>query len=403
MSEDKIHILMIDDDEEDFIITKDILLEKSGGRFALEWVSSYEDGLRAFGEKKHDVYLVDYRLGVNNGIDLIREGVAMGVEAPFILMTGQSDPVIDTMALEAGAADFLVKGSISSSQLERAIRYSIEQNKNVMKITKLNAELEERVKERTQTLENALRELKRSEEELAVALEKEKELNDLKSRFVAMASHEFRTPLATILSSLTLVKRYAELGDPEKMEKHTKRIGSSVSNMTELLNDVLSLSKLEEGKIVPAPESFSLMQFAEEIIREMRGIAKPSQEILYSHDGDAEDVSTDKKIVRNILHNLVSNAIKFSDDGKKIEVRTSCANDTAMIEVKDNGIGISEEDQKHLFQRFFRGQNVSNIQGTGLGLSILAKYVEVLHGKINMQSELGKGTVFSISFPVSIS
>lgn len=265
-------------------------------------------------------------------------------------------------------------------------------------LQELANELDKRVKDRTMILEEALHELENSREELSAALEKEKELNELKTRFVSMASHEFRTPLATILSSLSLATKYGELGEKENQTKHINRIKTSITHLTDILNDMLSLSKLEEGKINYSPELFNIKDFTLQVIQELQSLCKAGQQIFVNHSGNQE-VYLDFKILKNILFNLVSNAIKFSDELKPIEVFTLVNNTNIEIQVKDSGIGISEEDQEHLFQRFFRGQNASNIQGTGLGLNIVARYVELMNGTISFESKTNMGTTFIINIP----
>jgi PAS domain S-box-containing protein len=258
-------------------------------------------------------------------------------------------------------------------------------------------ELEKQVENRTMIMSEAIEELERTKEELHKALEKERELGELKSRFVSMASHEFRTPLATVLSSLSLVAKYGEQGDKEKQSKHMARIKQSITNLTDILNDMLSISKLEEGAISVSKENFDVREFITEMIAEMKGICKPGQNLDYKHNGEV-NVNLDKKIMRHILFNLISNAIKFSPENKPIEVNSELKGDKIAFTVKDNGIGISKEDQKHLFERFFRGENATNIQGTGLGLNIVAKYVEIMDGTIECVSELEKGTSFIVTF-----
>jgi PAS domain S-box-containing protein len=262
----------------------------------------------------------------------------------------------------------------------------------------LTNELEKRVKDRTLILEEALHELERSQEELSSALEKEKELNELKTRFVSMASHEFRTPLATILSSLSLAKKYGEKNDAENQIRHINRIKTSVTHMTDILNDMLSLTKLEEGKIATVLEELQLDDFISNIIQELQAVAKPGQIIQYNHQGYC-CVLLDGKILKNILFNLISNAIKFSPEGAKIEVHSVVNEKEIELRVKDHGIGIPEEDQEHLFERFYRAVNATNIQGTGLGLNIVAKYIELLNGNINFDSKLNFGTTFIIKIP----
>jgi signal transduction histidine kinase len=391
-----IQILMIDDDEEDFILARDIISEIKTFHYAIEWCNSADKGLQLIAQKKHDVYLIDYRLGAHVGLDVIRKAREDGCDAPLILLTGQNDSEIDKQALKAGAADYLVKGTINGYQLERSIRYSLDQARNIREIRSLNEDLEKRVRDRTMILEEALKELGNSREELKMALEKEKELNELKSRFVSMASHEFRTPLATILSSLSLVSKYGEHGDKEKQFKHIDRIKSAVIHLTDILNDVLSLSKLEEGKVPVQIVKFNVNEMTFDLVSEMQSISKAGQIISHSHSGTNE-ITSDKNVLKHILFNLISNAIKFSPEGKEVVITTEVDDAGFRLQVKDSGMGISEEDQKHLFERFFRGQNVTNIQGTGLGLNIVAKYVELLNGEITVKSKLEEGTTFLVA------
>lgn len=264
------------------------------------------------------------------------------------------------------------------------------------KIEELNDELEGKVELRTKQLQDTMEELEVSKDELTKALSKEKELSDLKSRFVSMASHEFRTPLSTILSSASLVAKYTEAEEQEKRNKHILRIKSSVTNLTSLLNEFLSIGKIEDGKIIAHNSSFSINEMITALCSEMEGIAKPAQQFNYSHSGE-KTISSDPVLLRNIMTNLLSNAIKFSAEGSVITVTSSVTNESIVLSVKDNGMGISREDQGHLFERFFRGTNVTNIQGTGLGLHIVGKYIEILDGEITFVSELEKGTTFIIT------
>jgi len=259
-------------------------------------------------------------------------------------------------------------------------------------------ELERQVKNRTLILEEAIEELEKTKRELNNALHKERELNELKSRFVSMASHEFRTPLTTMMSSLSLISKYGEQNDKENQNKHVARIKGSINNMTDILNDFLSVSKLEEGRIDYQPEKQNLKTILTEILSEMQPLVKETQQITYMHAG-REDGLTDKRLLKNILFNLISNAIKFSPENQAIEVHSSFEGTNLKISVKDYGIGISREDQKHLFDRFFRGQNATHIQGTGLGLNIVLKYLELMKGSIDFKSQENEGTTFTLTLP----
>ena len=261
-----------------------------------------------------------------------------------------------------------------------------------------SAELEKQVKNRTLILEEAIRELERTKKELHNALKKEKELSELKSRFVSMASHEFRTPLTTMMSSLSLVTKYGEQNDKESQSKHVSKIKTSINNLTDILNDFLSVSKLEEGKVENMPEEIHVNDYIAEIVSEMKVMTVTGQEIKYFHIGN-EIALADKKLLKNILFNLISNAIKFSPHAGIIEIISKGSNSSLKIIVKDNGIGISKADQKHLFERFFRAHNATHIQGTGLGLNIVTKYTELMNATIDFESEENKGTTFTLIIP----
>lgn len=265
-------------------------------------------------------------------------------------------------------------------------------------VRKLNMDLEQKVEDRTMMLRETLVQLEKSKEELAIALEKEKELSDLKSRFVSTVSHEFRTPLSTILSSAALLGKYTTTEDQPKRERHVGRIKENVKHMNAMLEDLLSLGKLEEGIEEVSCEVFSLHKFMLEFIDEMTESDLNNQEIVYEEIGE-EMVNTDKRLLRNILTNLVSNAMKFSPENSVIYIHVESKNAKVTISVKDSGIGISESDRQNLFERFFRARNAANIPGTGLGLHIISKYLELLGGTITLQSEIGKGSVFTISIP----
>ena len=264
-------------------------------------------------------------------------------------------------------------------------------------IIKLNNELEETVEIRTKELTDAMHQLEKSKEELSKSLAKEKELSELKSRFVSMASHEFRTPLSTVLSSSYLIEKYSTEVDQPKREKHIQRIVSSVNMLTDILNDFLSVGKIEEGKISVRISYFNIRSHVEAVMEEIKNNLKQHQHINYIHDGDT-GFEMDASLMKHILMNLISNASKFSPDECCIDVRTTLANDVLILSVKDTGIGISTGDQQHLMERFFRGANAGNIQGTGLGLHIVAKYAELMNGTVECVSELENGTEFRITF-----
>lgn len=252
-----------------------------------------------------------------------------------------------------------------------------------------NQELEERVEQRTA-------ELRAAEVSVREALEKERELHSLKSRFVAMASHEFRTPLSTIMSSVDLIARYT-IGN-EKAEKHVVRIRAKVREMTAMLNEFLSLERIEQGDVKVVIEELDIVHLSIELIEELRALTKPGQTIDYDHVGSERNVRTDRQMLSNVIVNLVTNALKYSAAGAKVRFRSSIAGGRLQITVQDDGIGIPLEDQQHLFERFFRGGNAVTIQGTGLGLNLVKRYLDILGGGITFRSAPGE-TIFIVDLP----
>jgi PAS domain S-box-containing protein len=263
------------------------------------------------------------------------------------------------------------------------------------------AHLEELVDERTQSLKKTVTELHRAKEEVSLSLEKEKELSQLKSRFVSMASHEFRTPLSAVQLSASLIDKYAEPFESANITKHVGKIKNAVSNLTTILNDFLSIEKLEAGKVEPTFIKFDLVKFSEEITEEMQMVAKQNQNIIYQHTGINNIVNLDPNLLKNCIFNLIGNAIKYSGENTFIEFNTEINDKFCTIIIKDNGIGIPENDQKHLFEAFFRAHNTGNIPGTGLGLNIVARYTDLMYGHIDFKSSINHGTIFTLSFPLS--
>lgn len=263
-----------------------------------------------------------------------------------------------------------------------------------MELQRTNQELEKRVEQRTAQLRSA---------ELSVreALEKERELHALKSRFVAMASHEFRTPLSTIMSSVDLLARYTESAGDERVDKHIARIRGKVREMTAMLNEFLSLERIEQGEVVCQPFGFDIVDTSIELIEELRALTKSGQTITYDHEGDERSVTLDRQMLSNVITNLVTNAVKYSPEGKPITLDTTIEAGTLHITVADEGMGIPAEDQQHLFERFFRGSNATTIQGTGLGLNLVKRYLDLMHGTIRFTSTPG-ATVFHVELPQQI-
>ncbi len=232
-------------------------------------------------------------------------------------------------------------------------------------------------------------------------LVRERELNELKSNFVTLASHEFRNPMTTILSSASLIGRYNGADDGGKRDRHVQRIESAVDGLTSLLDDFLSLSQTEQQTLFSHPHPLHIEQFCGDIIDDMRGMLKPGQRVVYRHLAGESTIMLDGQLLRNILINLLANASKYSDEGQEIELTTTVRTAQLGVTVKDEGIGIPDGEKDKLFVNFFRASNVTHIQGTGLGLYVVKRYVELLDGQITFTSQLDSGTRFTVLLPLT--
>ncbi|WP_117880435.1 sensor histidine kinase [Aureibaculum luteum] len=241
---------------------------------------------------------------------------------------------------------------------------------------------------------------KEIEIEILNTLKKEKELSELKSRFISMASHEFRTPLSAILSSAILIEKLNAPGHEDRRLNYVSKIRSSVKNLVIILNDFLSLSKLQEGQVVAEPVSFDFIEFSNSLIEEIEGIKKNGQTITLNYKQPSIEVFLDQKFLKHIVFNLLSNAIKYSEEEKEIIFNIKTDKQRLLFEITDQGVGIPEEDQTNLFKRFFRAKNTTHIEGTGLGLNIVKSYIELMGGTITLKSDLNIGTTFYVELPI---
>jgi len=334
-------------------------------------------------KRQHDSYLANYETSGRKKI------IGIGRE-----VTGQrKDGTIFPFRLGVSEIKF------SDRRIYTGFIHDLSRQKaDEIKIKSYTEELETKVKDRTQELIRSINELETAKEHMSALFQKERELNQLKTRFVSMASHEFRTPLSSIQLSASLIDKYVEKQDALSVEKHTSKIKNSINNLTNILNDFLSLEKLEAGKVEARANWFDMVAFAEEIAEEMQLMTKEKQIIVYEHEGINGQICLDQNLLKNCIINLISNAIKYSGTDTIIQIKSIITDNELIIDVKDDGIGIPTSEINNLFEPFFRAHNTGDIPGTGLGLNIVKRYVGLMNGTCICESEQNVGTTFRLQF-----
>lgn len=334
-----------------------------------------------------------------------RRSMGHGRDLFGVKKSGQNFPV------EAGLNPFKIDGEeyVMSLIIDITVRKETQRQ-----IKELNTQLEDKIKVRTQELQHTVQQLKSlnldleeeikkrkaAEKKIKRALQKEKELNELKTKFLSLVSHEFKTPLSGILTSATLTEKYTKEEQQEKREKHLVTIRNKVHYLNNILNDFLSIERLESGNGQYKYTSFSLKRLINEVVYNANVTLKNGQEILYPQDMEDMMLYQDEKIIELILSNLLSNAVKYSPEDTTISFDYTISNKTIIFEVQDQGIGIPEKDQKHIFERYFRAENAVLNQGTGIGLNIAKTHLENLGGNISFVSKENEGTKFTVELPI---
>jgi len=306
--------------------------------------------------------------------------------------------------VEAGLNPFEVMGEKYVMALVTDI--SVRKNQE-LQITELNTQLEHKIEKRTADLRESVNELreevarrKEAEHKISEALRKERELGELKTKFLSLVSHEFKTPLSGILTSATLAQKYTQTDQQDKREKHLKTIANKVKYLNNILNDFLSIERLEAGKETYKFDTFPLSKVINEVVYNSNMLLKKGQRINYPENIDDIMLTFDEKILELSLTNLINNAIKYSPEFTVIDVIVDRKNESLTIKIVDEGIGIPQREQKFIFNRYFRAENALLNQGTGIGLNIVKSHLESLGGTVVFESEENKGSAFTISIPI---
>ncbi|MBD2037839.1 response regulator [Leptolyngbya sp. FACHB-321] len=374
MDEVSKRVLLVEDSPTDADLMRHFFLRLEGLQWELIHVERLSSAITACSTHTVDIVLLDLRLPDSDEADTLVDFRASVPDVPVVVLTMMDDETLALQAMAGGAQDYLVKGQITPSLLARSLRYGIERG-------------------------HILKRLQNSEQSMLKALEQEQELNLLKSSFISMASHEFRTPMTMIRTAVELLQNFGEDLTEAKRQQYFDRIKTAIHQVTQLLDEVLLLGSTEAG-LRYRPEPVDLVKLCTGITEDLQFSHSDSHTIMFTPQGNCSNVVMDAALLRHILTNLLSNAFKYSPEGGDIQFKLCCENGTATFQIQDQGIGIPVKDQTHLFETFYRCGNVGSIQGTGLGLAIVKKCVELHQGRIQVCSDKGMGTTFTVALPL---
>ncbi|HEY9730242.1 MAG TPA: hybrid sensor histidine kinase/response regulator [Chroococcales cyanobacterium] len=376
MDELLIRALLVEDSPSDAELFQRVFLRAAAGKWNLAHVERLSEAVEVCRDRTFDVALLDLRLPDSDGLDTVAQFCTAIPDVPVIILTVYDDEELARQAMSKGAQDYLVKDKVTIQLLRRTICYTIE---------------------RAQILKR----LKDSEAAILQSLYQERELNQLKSTFISMVSHEFRNPLTTLGLTSHLLQDLDEQLVPEKKAKYFEQMNTTIHKMTQLLDEVMLLGKTEVGQWPCEPIALNLENFCRELTESMQLGDNNRHQIIFNCQGNCSQVEMDECLLQHILTNILSNALKYSPQGKEVRFDLICQNYTVIFRIQDQGIGIPEQERYRLFETFSRCSNVGRIEGTGLGLAIVKRYVDSYGGQIQIDSELNVGTTVTVSLPLS--
>ncbi|MDP2042544.1 MAG: ATP-binding protein [Algoriphagus sp.] len=385
-------ILIVEDDSVSALLLQRALEKNSHEIIGI--ADTGEKALEILEESLADIVMMDINLaGELDGIKTT-EIINEKYDIPVVYLSASSDAETLNKVVGTNPSAYVIK-PFNIRELNMVIELAIFKDRKEKELQNLNNELEEKVKQRTVELYEANKELTR-------ALEKEREINELKSRIVLNVSHGFKTPLTSILSSAQLLQIYAEKDHPfkQKITKHAFKIEHSVRALNNLLTSVLFFGKADENKLEFKPKKIFSGAFIKELLDTVKAGIDNDVKIKSDIGEMPKTITSDPELLYQVFENLLSNAVKYSKDGKEVEFKIAYNDKKLQAIVSDKGIGIPKSEQSKLFERFFRAGNVGIIEGSGLGLSIVKKCLDVLQGEITFESEVNKGTTFQITIPV---
>jgi signal transduction histidine kinase len=391
-----VRVLLIDDDREDYLLTRDLLADLPGDPFQLDWVGDYDAGLAAVCAGTHDAYLLDFRLGARDGLELLAEARERNPAAPIILMTGQGEWEIDRKAIEAGAADYLEKGRLDATILERSIRHALLQKRSA-------AELERLVRERTRELEKLNRDLHKEIAERKRMEDALREADKRKDDFLATLAHELRNPLAPIRNALEIMRLAGT--NPDALARARQMMERQIGQMVRLIDDLLDVSRIARDKLQLVTERVDVKSVVEAAVELSKPqIEKAQLTLTVSLPPGGLVLTADRVRLAQVLSNLLNNAAKYTEAGGSITLSAEKAGDEAVFRVKDTGIGIPPELLPQVFELFTQVDRSLNRSqgGLGIGLALVRRLVEMHGGTVDAHSGgLGKGAEFVVRLPIN--
>jgi two-component system sensor histidine kinase/response regulator len=365
-----IRVLLVDDDEDDFLIIRNFIHKIHASPFHLEWVSDIEEASQIIEREEHDIYLIDYRLGQEDGLELLSRFDLVQRPEPFIILTGAGDERVERKAMRMGVADYLVKGTLDSELLSRVLHYALQR--------------------------------KRFEEQ---RVEQLMEINRSKDEFIALASHQLRTPATAVKQYIGMILEGFAGDVTEEQKRFLISAYDSNERQIQVVNDILRVAQLDLKKIVLKKHDTDMGKLVESIIRDhMSHFEGRDQEVIYDKSYDHILAPVDPEYIRMAIGNIIDNASKYTPPGKKVYISVEeTSDDTVAVLVKDEGVGIPSEALDKLFKKFSRIENPLSVKvgGTGLGLYWAKEIIELHSGTIKVNSVVGQGTTFTISLPVS--
>lgn len=375
-------ILLIEDNLAEARLLEEFLKQTQSKQFTLVHVKRLGEAVKELNKSTYDVILLDLTLPDSEGLSSLPILISLVPSVPIVVLTNTNDEKLAIEAVRRGAQDYLVKRHVSVDVLVRSLCYAIERKQVLETLRADNQTLETRVQERTNELVKA------------------KEINQFKSEFVSMLSHDIRNPLNTILLAAGLLQNDDDKVTKEKKLSHYQLIRSAIKNMAHLLDEASFIGKADSDKLECELMVMNLSAFCREIVAENQLAAGEKHvTLIFTVHGELEEALADESLLRHILGNLLNNAIKYSLPSGTVLFELIRQEKTVIFRIQDSGIGIPKEDQKQLFQPFHRADNVGKIPGTGLGLAIVKKCVDRHKGEILVSSQEGVGTTFTVTLP----